>query len=159
MIRPPKGYDEQTQPGPNGSTVYAWTGTARQDDKTRGYIMIGMFTPPPADGDKYTPMLMLERMVAAIAERRERWVQSKPERGTINGLPFVRMYWRGVDYQTGRPMRGVNYVTRDGATFIQLSSQDADPHAVDSVTLAEASILSFKKTPAGTPAPVHSPRV
>ena len=71
------------------------------------------------------------------------------EAGEINGLPFVRCRWKGISKSTsklpGRPRKGIVYAGTDGDRGISILSYDSDPHAVDSLKMAEAAILSLRK--------------
>jgi len=42
-------------------------------------------------------------------------------------------------------MRGFVYVARDGDTIVQIASQDLTPETAETLPLAEASALTFKR--------------
>ena len=144
QIQPPKGYTLHSQPGPGGSMAQAWVGTSRADG-TRPYIMLGIVTPPVGEAGKYTLSQVSAKLLAGVQRRRKEWTQKPVEMGTVNGITFVRTYWRGVDTETGLTMHGFSYVAQDGNVFLQLSSQDVEPYYKTALALTEASALTFKK--------------
>lgn len=144
QIQPPKGYTLQSQPGPGDSMARAWVGVPRADG-TRPYIMLGTITPPASEAGKYTLSQVSAKLLAGVQGRRKEWTQKPPERGTVNGITFVRTYWRGVDTVTGLTMHGFSYVAQDRSVFLQLSSQDVEPYHKTALALTEASALTFKK--------------
>lgn len=143
-LQPPKGYVLQTLSGPGGATAQSWAGTLRPDG-TRPFLMLTIFTPPTGEENKYTLAQVAAKMLGGIERRRKNWKQSPSENGTINGLTFVRTYWRGTDTVTGLAMHGFSYVAQDGKGFLQLSSQDVEPYTKTSLLLTEAAALTFRK--------------
>ena len=145
QIQPPQRYVLQTRPGPSGSISQAWVGPAREDG-TRCYIMLVTMTPPADGTTTYTLDQVAAKMLAGIQKRRTDWKQTTPETGTVNGMTFVRTYWRGKEATSGVPMYGFSYVAQDGKGFVQLSSQDVEAYWKDTMPSAEASVLTFRKT-------------
>ncbi len=154
QVQPPIGYVLQTTTAPNNAgSVRAWVSPARPDG-THGFLMVTVITPPAAEADKYPLATVLDKMLEGIARRRTNGKRTVTESGTVAGQAFVRARWEGTDAATGLLMRGFSYVTRNGGTFIHLSSQDIAPHDKDALPLAEAAALTFKKplAPSGAPA-------
>ena len=143
-IQPPKGYVLQTRPGPSGSAAQAWVGAPRTDG-TRSYIMLTTLVPPAGEETKYTLSQVSDKLLAGVQGRRKDWKQAPSESGTVNGMTFVRTYWRATDTATGAAMHGFSYVGQDGKGFVQISSQDVEPHSKTTLQLTEASALTFKK--------------
>jgi hypothetical protein len=71
--------------------------------------------------------------------------ETSPERGQINGLTFMRVYWSGTDADKQRKRHGAMYAGKDGSTLIFISSQDVEPHHERALKLAETAALTFKK--------------
>jgi hypothetical protein len=144
QVRPPKAYSFSRPPGPPGFTGYAWAGALR-GDKTAPQLLIGVVPVPPAEAKAQSPERFLEKMLEGVKRRRTNWTQTPPERGQVNGLTFVRARWSGTESAKGWKMHGFMYATQDGATFLQLSSQDVEPHHEHALKIAETAVLTFKK--------------
>ena len=71
--------------------------------------------------------------------------QSEIERGQIDGLTFVRAHWEGTERTTKYKMRGFIYVAAAGPGMIYISSKDTAPEHLQSLPLAEAAALTFRK--------------
>ena len=84
-------------------------------------------------------------MIGGIQRRRTNWSQTATERGKVNGLDFLRVRWSGAEKTKGSNMHGFIYVAQDGLNFIQIGSQDIEPHHEQSLKLAEAAVLTIKK--------------
>lgn len=144
QLRPPKGYSLQRSKAGDRPKASAWVSAPREDG-TRSFIMLVIAEPPAKEMSNYTPEQMLGEFLEGIQERSAKdWKRSPAERGTVNGLPFVRARWSGTSRDAPFRMRGVQYLTILEGKIITLSSQDveSDPKALQ---LAEASILTFKK--------------
>jgi hypothetical protein len=105
-------------------------------------VMVGS---PPAGSalpgvDEY-----LEVMLDGVKRRRRDWSQSTPERGTVNGLTFLRTRWSGTDPASGRKLHGVMYVAVDGRWYISLHTQDVEPHHGQALKIGEAAAQTFVK--------------
>jgi hypothetical protein len=146
QVRPPKGYS-LNPPAPNTTgaiRAYYWTGTPRED-KTAPYLLITLVSSPPGEAKERTLEKELNELLEGFHRRRSNWTQTSPERGQVNGMTFVRSYWSGIDPESQAKMHGFMYATRDGSTFIHLSSQDVEPHRAHTLKLAEAAVLTLKK--------------
>ena len=99
-----------------------------------------------AEIEQYTFEQLLDELLSGIRDRRKDWTQTVAEKGSINGLISLRARWSGRSAPGDVPMRGFVYVTKADGTVFQLSSQDLDSHE-EGLTLAEASILTFVRTP------------
>jgi hypothetical protein len=144
FVRPPKGYQETTPAGgPPGTKLVAWSGTPRSDGTAPMFqVMVGA---PPA-GERLPGLdELLTKMLDGVKRRRQNWSQSAPERGTINGLTFLRTRWSGTEPNQGWKMHGVMYVAIDGGSFIQLHTQDVEPHHEQALKRSEAAANTFKK--------------
>jgi hypothetical protein len=143
QVRPPKGYDAiEPPPAPPGGKYFGWAG-ARRADKSSPSLTVAVATPPPEVATKATLEQFLDSMLNGVKIRRTNWKQTAVERGQVNGRTFLRARWSGTikDWK----MHGFMYVTRDGDTFIAVSSQDVEPHHTEALKLAEAAALTFKK--------------
>ena len=144
QLNPPRNYTPHTRLGDYGSKATAWAGPLRRDG-TRPQVMVLTVTLPAEEVKQYTLEQILYTFMERLSHRRQDWTRTSAEKGTINGLTFVRARWSGTDPNLGRKMHGFNYVTMVGDKVIQLSSQDVEPYAKESLDLAEASALTFKK--------------
>lgn len=144
-IRTPKGYSPQTRPGPHGSIATAWAGPPRADG-TRPQVMVLTVRLPLEELQKYNLAQALDELVSSLRARRRNWTQTATEKGLINDLVFVRTRWKAEDLSSGLKMHGFVYVAFIDDMLVQLSSQDVEPHHEAALKLAEASILTFKKS-------------
>lgn len=145
-IRPPTGYEGMIPPGaPPGVFVKGWRGEARPDN-TSPSIQLNIFSPPATvtlpDADT-----AMRKMLNGIKRNRNNWTESEVTRGTIQGIEFLRATWSGESKQGGVPMRGVMYVTMQDDKVIQMSSQDVEPFAEETLKLAESSLRTFAIAP------------
>ena len=144
QLRPPQGYSFVTSPAiAPGAKAFAWIGT-RRNDRTVPMLFIGVVS-PPAEEANITVEQYLEKRLESVKSGRTSWMQTKPERGRVNGLTFVRSRWSGTDTETQWNKHGIMYATRDGSTFIHLHIQDSEPHHEETLRLAEAAVLTFKR--------------
>ncbi len=144
QLRAPKGYQPQARPAYATLTGCTWTGTAR-DDNSRPYLMLLIFTPPAGAEDRFTLEQLFAQMLSTLSMKRDKWQQSPTEAGLVNGMMFLRAYWAGIDKDSGHPMKGFCYMAQDGKTFVQLSSQEYEPHDKTALPLAEAAALTLQK--------------
>lgn len=148
-LRPPKGYIFQQLP-PIPSQIQlnisggAWVGSVRSDG-TRAQLMINIIKTPSNQLSKYSPDDRLSKRVNANAMYYQNWKRTETERGKIGDISFVRAYWHGIHKKTNHRMHGFCYVANTGREMIYLSSQDVEPHHKNSLSLAEAAVLTFKK--------------
>lgn len=150
-LRPPLGYRLQRQSAPDQGQVLAWVGPARVDG-VRPYLMLGIINVPTGEANKYTLEQALDKLLGSIQRlRKQDWQRTRAERGTINGLTFVRASWSGTASGMPFKMHGFSYVTQVGNQVIQLSSQDVEPHDKAALALAQTAALTFKR--ATHPAP------
>jgi len=144
-LRSPKGYERQRQQGPDSADAVAWV-TPERKDGTRAYVMVGRVEMPAAEIGKYTLEQLLDGFLKSVQRRRKKdWKRSKTERGTINGITFVRARWSGTAAGAKFKMHGFHYLTVVGDKVFQLSSQDVEPHHKKALPLAECSVLTFQK--------------
>jgi hypothetical protein len=144
-VRPPKEYAQFAPPAPPPSTLaMAWRGSSRPDGTTPTFL-IQVFSPPPEEAKKSTPEDFLEGMLKGIARRRTGWQQTPAESGQVNGLTMLRARWSGTEPARQWKMHGFQYVAQDGLSFIQISSQDVEPHHEEPLRLAEVAALTFQR--------------
>ena len=142
-IRAPKGYNLQQKPAPGGQG-YAWVGNEGTDG-TRPYLMLLDITLPEKEAREYSTEKALNSFLQSIKARHENWQRSTAERGTISGTPFIRARWSGTHREAGVGMHGFVYVAKNGRSLIQISSQQTQPDDFQSLKLAEAAALTFKR--------------
>lgn len=143
-LKVPQSYTLQEKDGPPGIKAYGWAGKPR-DNGTRPSVMVNLAGPPSVDTGRYTLEQALTSFLSSIQKPRKEWKQTKFEDGLIDGIKFKRSYWEAIQPELGLRMSGFNYVAFDNGQLIQLSSQDFEPHAKETVALAEAAVLTFRK--------------
>lgn len=107
--------------------------------------MIMVATVPSDDTKIHTLEEVLDAFMHGVERRRRDWVRDVTEYGVVNGLSFVRARWSGVEQTTGSKMRGFMYVTIDQGRIIQISSQDVELYADESLKITETAALTFRK--------------
>ncbi len=146
QIRPPKGYQSMQVPGaPAGAKVVAWAGPERADG-TRPSVQLMLLSPPP-EAPIYTIEQVLDSSLRNTKKRRSEWQQTATESGQVNGIAFVTASWQGTITEVGMKGHGVEYAGKEGATIIQLKTQDVEPHHGEALKLGIAAILTFRKKP------------
>jgi len=143
-IRPPAGYSTMVLPNaPTGLFAKVWKGGVRSDESLP-IIQLNILSPPVTASipDVETG---LRKSMDSIKRNRNNWTESQVTRGTIQGTEFVRQSWAGIEKRFGAEMRGVMYVTMLDSKVIQLSTQDLEPHAEETIKLAESAIRTFAK--------------
>jgi hypothetical protein len=144
ILQPPKGYKMRMGSPPQGVAAMAWAGEKR-DDGTRPTLIFSLIDMDARDLQQYTIEDLADKLLGGVKRRRTEWQQGKTERGIVNGMTFARISWTGTESEQKHKMRGFIYVALDGDSIIQLTSQDVLPVANQSVPLAEAAVLTFKK--------------
>lgn len=145
-IRPPRGYKMVSQKS-GVMQANLWKGDVRDNGTAPGLVLL-VSTPPP--GEKKLPTIeqALDMYLADIERNRKEWQRTKAERGTVNGLTFVRARWSGTDLQRGFPVNGFGYVFTDGKAYYTIGGQDIRPNGVTTLPLLEAAALTFRKVEA-----------
>jgi hypothetical protein len=123
--------------------MVAWGGSVRPDG-TAPMFQLVLVSPPPGQRPPGVDQF-LTSMLDGVRRRRQNWSQSPPEWGTINGLAFLRIRWSGTEPSKGWKMHGVMYAAFDGRAFIQLHTQDIEPHHEQALKIGEAATLTFRK--------------
>lgn len=146
QIRVPKGFQPIQAPAVPlpGMSMYAWAGPPRPDG-SQPTVLAMVAKVPPQEAANMTLLQFQERMLGGLKRRRSDWQQTPVESGQVNGLPFARTAWQATAPELSRKMAGVEYVTKDGATFLQLRSQDFDAYQEQALKLGTAAILTFRK--------------
>lgn len=139
QVRPPKGYTLTLAPPREELKGFAWSGPLR-DDKTAPQFIIVITPRGPSNLEQ-----ILDKFLESVKARRVNWTETKHESGKINGLSFVRKYWTGTEPSKQWKMRGFMYLALDGSNYIQISSQDVEPHHEQALKLAEAAAFTFQK--------------
>jgi hypothetical protein len=144
LVRPPKGYAESPLgDAPPGAESVTWMGAERPDGAAPGFQVL-VSSPP-----KGSPLPGLDEFLTLILRRirfqRLEWSQSTPERGTVNGLTFLRTRWRGTHPRNGWKVHGVIYVAIDGRRCIELQAWDIEPLQEQALEIGEAAAQTFRK--------------
>jgi hypothetical protein len=66
-----------------------------------------------------------------------------PENGRINGVPFSRVRWSGVDKELRTPLHGFVYTSIRGRQFTQIMSQQIE-RTRERLRFTDASALTFR---------------
>jgi hypothetical protein len=149
LVHAPKGYSVVTPPpnaGPPRAKFFFWGGTKRPDGTAPMFgVMVG--TPPPKEQLPASLDEFLTIMLQSVKQQRsaKTWTQSPFEQQKIGDLTFHGTRWSGTDLKNGWKMHGIMYVAIDGRTFIQIMSQDVEPHHEEALKLSETAAQTFKK--------------
>jgi len=149
-IRPPESFrfiKSIEEPITHAKTYY-WVGPARADETYPQFMVI--ITELSARDSKTPLANLLKDMLRGIEQRRQEWIATPPEHGTINGLPFVRSSWSGVatsaarEGLSGQTMHGVVYLTVHDNHAIQIMCQDVAPDHAAWIKQGDTAALSFR---------------
>ena len=87
------------------------------------------------------------------AEQRGIWsgmTASIPQYGTIGGIPFARVYYKGIyenhAARTFRALRGLEYICIDQKNCVHLIAEDTQDEGETTLPLAEAAVLTFTRS-------------
>ncbi len=150
-LQPPRNYSMRKMDAtnaPKGIWGFAWLGAGRKDG-THPTLILSLIAAPEGAAQKYTPDKLAERLVEGVKRRRTDWQQDKTEQGIVNNLTFARIRWTAIEPSLNREMQGFLYAALDGNTIIQVTSQDVLPDAKQTLALAEAAVLTFKRQTQG----------
>lgn len=128
-IRPPATFrfvKHEAEAEPR-SDMYFWSGPTRADDSWTGFV-VGI---TPLSDPRISLDSLLKDVMDGLRNRKTNWSETRPERGTINGVTFARCSWSGVAAEAagpglaGRLMHGVAYTGVRGDQVIVIMCQDA----------------------------------
>jgi len=139
-IQPPRGYAETIRTR-GSETFYYWTGFAH-DNGVVPELLIGTnveLTDAPLDNQT-----LYTKEIAKIKLQYPDVIFSPMETGTLNGLSFLRTYYRGND-QREFMHHGVVYITVDGTEVYTVTGDDTDPYSTNTLPLLEAAARTFQK--------------
>ncbi|MCE3017041.1 MAG: hypothetical protein ACK56W_00220 [Pirellula sp.] len=143
-IRPPAGYSGMVASGaPQGFMTKVWKGEARPDGTSPSVQL--MLMSPPLSNSIPNVDVGVRKALDGLQRIRANWTESPVTRGTMHGVDFSRVTWTGDHKEMGVKMQGVIYIAMLNGVFIQLSTQDLDVHASDSIKLCESSLRTFAK--------------
>lgn len=86
-----------------------------------------------------------------VKNNRDDCTIQEPQRGTINGQPFIRVSWTGSPNKNaraglvGKTVHGMVYLGKFENQIVQLLFQDTEPDHAESLKLGEAAVASFRK--------------
>ncbi|MFL5331482.1 MAG: hypothetical protein ACJ8C4_21540 [Gemmataceae bacterium] len=143
QIRVPNGYSPLSPPPNLPLKMFLWV-SSKRSDQTAAQLMVGIVSPPPGEANDSIEK-HLDKLLDTQKKDRTDYSQTATERGTINGLAFVRAHWSGINSENQRKLHGFYYVTKEGTTFYHIRSQDVEPHHEQALKIAEATALTFKK--------------
>lgn len=143
-MRGPKDFKFRTLPG----NSFLWNGSPREDETFATIIAVLVALPPEPMARSLESYM--EEITAPVKAQHKDCTVSATERGTINGVPFVRVRWKGIGADIARPklqgreLNGVIYFTvRDGQA-LQVLCQDAAPHHERTLQLGTAAAHSLR---------------
>ena len=144
-IRPPKGF-VSTQKSDSGNQVFIFQGDPRPDGSAPIlWVITGDRRSAP--GKKPQDEVIMDVYLIQLHQNRSNWKTTPTEFGSIQGRKFIRRRWSATEETGGgaRRVRGTVYLTLLGAKYAAVTMQDADPGASSTLSLMEASMLTFHK--------------
>ena len=153
-IRPPQGYTLQPEPQIRDPSnlftckTYKYKSQTRADG-SRAILLVVFETAHPN-----TPISTVQQSInlwsQGIKNALKNCATSPAEQGFIAELPFVRDYYTATNPQSGQMLHGFTYIMLDGNTTIHLVAADnlagdKKPYSIDTLPLAEAAALTFRK--------------
>jgi hypothetical protein len=142
MIRPPKGYRHKNVPSPApGIKYFQWDGDLRAEGLAPMFLITITTLPtnekPPSLAEFYSVAMSVGQ------EASDNWKTQPNDKGTVNGLTFLRGQWSGVSKKHGLKIHGVDFLAIDGNILIRIQIQDIEPPV--SLKLGEAAAATFRK--------------
>lgn len=144
-IHPPQGYEMQpeTQEGERDNlSNFSWE-TAERTDKTQPDVTVTIISPRPG----FHPINdenILDKFQKPISDKLESYTASPSEQGSVHGIPFVRVYWKGVDPKSSQHVHGFTYIAVDSFTIITIIGSDEEPYSQSNLPLLEAAAETFR---------------
>jgi hypothetical protein len=141
-VRPPRGYTEQVQTrGPE--TFFYWSGQPRANGVTPEFIVATIVELPSNPLDNQT---IYNQEVAKTKRLYPDVIFSPMETGVLNGLPFLKTYYKGND-SSAFMHHGVVYMMVDGSEVYTVTGDDTDPNSSVTIPIMEAAARTFQKAP------------
>ncbi len=132
-----------------GGQVFMWRGKARADD-TCSVFMISTATQTPYQKQPLSAEEGMKVLLDSIRFGRQAgWSQTPVEKGSVEGRPFLRAYWSGVEPNKKKMMHGFCYTTVEGKDLVMISGQDYEPFCKETVAQSEAAALTYRIVPRG----------
>lgn len=143
-VRAPADFRDMGQRGPG----HIWVGTPRPDETYPTATLIS--APLPPDSANLPLEALLAESMKGVRGARKDFTESPPERGTIQGLPFIRCKWSGGPGAgaraglQGKTFHGIVYLGVHQGSAIQFLAQDTAPDHPRSLELLEAMAYSLR---------------
>jgi len=156
-INAPIGFKSLDRDSPDGfGHVYGWTLPPLRPNGSLPTLEVVLATAPKGQENQFTADQILGNFVGIIRATQINWISTQPERGNVNGVPFEREYWTGVDDIKGFTSRGFVYISEPSiGKFIIIDGRDAEPYADSDIPTIESAALTLR--PKSAPAPVGAP--
>ena len=143
-LRPPLGYTLRAAKDGFAHT-YTWRGAARADGCTPEIIVVII---PAILGIPVTdPQHAIKSYLQEVRHRVKTVNAETPVQGSVNGRTFWRTDWNGAASASegAISMQGFVYATRERGAVILLGGHDDALFAPETLTLAQASALTFHR--------------
>ena len=145
-VRPPVGltlaqtHDERLNAT---RTFYLWTMPKRADGSREEFqVEIVHARPGFVSANSNT---LLGQYSARNARNHAAYVASPFTAYAINGIPFVRYYWKGTFAPLNNKNHGFVYVTTDRQTVIYIRGNDAEPYYQGESSVCESAAFTFRR--------------
>lgn len=140
----PPEYSAQVSEGPGGKTLLL-RGPSRKDRTQSVLIVSSLPNRGPSDKKSFTLSEGFPLYLAAIKSgRRDKWQETKSESGSINGQPFMRAQWSGIEPVSKKLMRGFLYGTVVDDQFVVMSAQDFEQYVPHVMPALNATALTLQ---------------
>lgn len=146
QMRLPKSFPRQASPqAPPGGKVFLWAGLPRGDG-TRPLILISVIAIPPRER-KMGAKQAHANYLAGMKRSHDHWQEQPMRSGEINGMAFLKTTLQATVRANGLRMHAVVYGHTEGATFVEMSGHDVEPHQEQTLKIIETAMLTFRKKP------------
>lgn len=140
-VSPPTGYTMSHDHQKNKTDSYSWMGAQRPDGLSPNFLVeIAPYT------DAMSPREMVEDYIHSLkSSGLTNIVRGRPEHGTIDGIPFTRIYWTAASTINKHKyaLQGFVYAGKHDGTVILMCSQDVEPYQSEALKVAECAALSL----------------
>lgn len=150
-FQPPQGYvlvQRNLDLGSKHLRVWLWQGDPRPDGSVPNFHVVVRNLPAGPTSIATTEQLLKSSLMDAahiFSKVTSTYTHSRMERGTVNGIPFVRVYYKFPLPNAHNALHGLAYITIVHNKALIFASLDIEPYWTDTVFLGEAAALTARR--------------
>ncbi len=146
-ISPPAGFTLQKKQFHDSTNVgdrFDWQGRTRTDGTRPRFVVMVRKALPSVNFRQSAEEQLKHGLDSAIENH---YIHTPIEHGKVNGMSFVRAYWKPDPRYQGKGKRyhGFQYMYSQGATTVSIVGDDVEQHYQSTHDLLESAALAFHK--------------